>query len=104
MDLYLLMGVCFLYIYACDVVYRFDSELTRALGEADNEREQKDKAIQESIALRAEIFSLHQKMKVWNRVTKYSFHGIPCVFIECRLAFFTMSPTLAEGIHYDLME
>ncbi|XP_058268245.1 unconventional myosin-XVIIIb-like isoform X2 [Hemibagrus wyckioides] len=42
---------------------RFDSELTRALGEADNEREQKDKAIQESIALRSEIFSLHQTLK-----------------------------------------
>ncbi|KAK3521819.1 hypothetical protein QTP70_018550 [Hemibagrus guttatus] len=42
---------------------RFDSELTRALEEADNEREQKDKAIQESIVLRAEIFSLHQTLK-----------------------------------------
>ncbi|XP_053542662.1 unconventional myosin-XVIIIb isoform X2 [Ictalurus punctatus] len=42
---------------------RFDSELTRALEEADNEREQKDKAIQENIALGAEIFSLHRTLK-----------------------------------------
>ncbi|KAF7701100.1 unconventional myosin-XVIIIb-like isoform X2 [Silurus meridionalis] len=43
---------------------RFDSELTRALEEADNEREQKDKAIQESIALGADIVSLHRTLKV----------------------------------------
>ncbi|TTK47635.1 Unconventional myosin-XVIIIb [Bagarius yarrelli] len=42
---------------------RFDSELTRALEETDNEREQKDKSIQESIALRAEIITLHQTLK-----------------------------------------
>ncbi|MCJ8742359.1 hypothetical protein PDJAM_G00081270 [Pangasius djambal] len=42
---------------------RFDSELTRALEEADNEREQKDKAIQENIDLGAEIFSLHRTLK-----------------------------------------
>ncbi|XP_047660634.1 unconventional myosin-XVIIIb isoform X3 [Tachysurus fulvidraco] len=42
---------------------RFDSELTRALEEAENEREQKDKATHESIALRAEIFSLHRTLK-----------------------------------------
>lgn len=47
-----------------NVVYRFDSELTRALEEAENEREQKDKATHESIALRAEIFSLHRTLKV----------------------------------------
>lgn len=51
-----------------NVVYRFDSELTQALEEADNERVQKDKAIQECIALRAEIFSLHQTLKVRSRV------------------------------------
>lgn len=48
--------------------HRFDSELTQALEEADNERVQKDKAIQECIALRAEIFSLHRTLKVWARV------------------------------------
>ncbi|KAF4082136.1 hypothetical protein AMELA_G00148240 [Ameiurus melas] len=42
---------------------RFDSELTRVLEEADNEREQKDKTIQENIALGAEIFSLHRTLK-----------------------------------------
>ncbi|KAJ7988380.1 hypothetical protein DPEC_G00322950 [Dallia pectoralis] len=37
---------------------RFDSELTHALEEADKERELKDKAFQESTALRSEIYSL----------------------------------------------
>lgn len=59
--------MCFWHVYACDLqkfVYRFDSELAQALEEADNERMQKDKAIQESIASRAEIFSLHRILKV----------------------------------------
>ncbi|XP_072515670.1 unconventional myosin-XVIIIb-like [Salminus brasiliensis] len=42
---------------------RFDSELTRALEEAEREREQKDKAIQESTALGGEIFSLRRTLK-----------------------------------------
>ncbi|XP_030625348.1 unconventional myosin-XVIIIb [Chanos chanos] len=42
---------------------RFDTELTQALEEVDNEREQKDKAIQESIALGAEVFTLRQTLK-----------------------------------------
>ncbi|KAM9455976.1 unconventional myosin-XVIIIb [Clarias gariepinus] len=41
---------------------RFDSELTQALEEADNEKEQKDKAIQENTALGAGIFSLRQSL------------------------------------------
>ncbi|XP_034566021.1 unconventional myosin-XVIIIb [Notolabrus celidotus] len=39
---------------------RFDSELTQALKEADNEREQKDKVCQENTALGAEIYSLRR--------------------------------------------
>ncbi|XP_034048963.1 unconventional myosin-XVIIIb-like isoform X2 [Thalassophryne amazonica] len=42
---------------------RFDSELTHALEEADNERELKDKAIQESTALGAEIFFLRHSLQ-----------------------------------------
>ncbi|KAF4108561.1 unconventional myosin-XVIIIb-like isoform X3 [Onychostoma macrolepis] len=42
---------------------RFDSELTQALEEADNEREQKDRAIQENTALGAEIFTLRKTLK-----------------------------------------
>ncbi|XP_048876504.1 LOW QUALITY PROTEIN: unconventional myosin-XVIIIb-like [Brienomyrus brachyistius] len=42
---------------------RFDSELTQALGGADTEREQKEKAIQENIALSAEILSLQRHLK-----------------------------------------
>ncbi|XP_071369479.1 unconventional myosin-XVIIIb, partial [Centroberyx affinis] len=42
---------------------RFDSELTQALEEADNEREQKDKAIQESTALGAEIYTLRRNLQ-----------------------------------------
>ncbi|XP_062870725.1 unconventional myosin-XVIIIb-like isoform X2 [Trichomycterus rosablanca] len=42
---------------------RFDSELTRALEEAENEREQKDKAIHESTTLGAEIFSFRRALK-----------------------------------------
>ncbi|XP_049325011.1 unconventional myosin-XVIIIb-like [Astyanax mexicanus] len=42
---------------------RFDSELTRALEEAESEREQKDRAVQESTALGGEIFSLRRVLK-----------------------------------------
>lgn len=43
---------------------RFDSELTQALEGADTEREQREKAIQENIALSAEILSLQRHLKV----------------------------------------
>ncbi|XP_016431831.1 unconventional myosin-XVIIIb-like [Sinocyclocheilus rhinocerous] len=42
---------------------RFDSELTQALEQADNEREQKERAIQENTTLGAEIFTLHKTLK-----------------------------------------
>ncbi|XP_075949816.1 unconventional myosin-XVIIIb [Anarhichas minor] len=42
---------------------RFDSELTQALEEADTEREQKDKACQESTALGAEIYGLRRNLQ-----------------------------------------
>ncbi|XP_016343496.1 unconventional myosin-XVIIIb-like, partial [Sinocyclocheilus anshuiensis] len=42
---------------------RFDSELTQALEQADNEREQKERAIQENTALGAEIFTLRKMLK-----------------------------------------
>ncbi|XP_056117414.1 unconventional myosin-XVIIIb-like isoform X3 [Rhinichthys klamathensis goyatoka] len=42
---------------------RFDSELTQALEQADNEREQKERAIQENTVLGAEIFTLHKTLK-----------------------------------------
>ncbi|KAF7650042.1 hypothetical protein LDENG_00131310 [Lucifuga dentata] len=42
---------------------RFDNELTQALVEADNEREQKDKAVQESTALGAEIYTLRHSLQ-----------------------------------------
>uniref|UniRef100_A0A8C2H325 Myosin motor domain-containing protein n=1 Tax=Cyprinus carpio TaxID=7962 RepID=A0A8C2H325_CYPCA len=42
---------------------RFDSELTQALEQADNEREQKDRAIQENTTLGAEIFTLRKTLK-----------------------------------------
>ncbi|KAM9338480.1 unconventional myosin-XVIIIb isoform 2-T2 [Symphorus nematophorus] len=42
---------------------RFDSELTQALEEADNEREQKDKTIQENAALGAEIYTLRRNLQ-----------------------------------------
>uniref|UniRef100_UPI003AACADF6 unconventional myosin-XVIIIb-like n=1 Tax=Centroberyx gerrardi TaxID=166262 RepID=UPI003AACADF6 len=42
---------------------RFDSELTQALEEADNEREQKDKVIQENTALGAEIYTLRRNLQ-----------------------------------------
>ncbi|XP_041826615.1 unconventional myosin-XVIIIb-like [Melanotaenia boesemani] len=42
---------------------RFDSELTQALEEADNEREQKEKAFQEMAALGTEIFNLRRNLQ-----------------------------------------
>ncbi|KAL4609513.1 unconventional myosin-XVIIIb-like [Arapaima gigas] len=42
---------------------RFDNELTQALEQADSEREQKEKFIQENAALRAEIFILQRSLK-----------------------------------------
>ncbi|KAK6316196.1 hypothetical protein J4Q44_G00137200 [Coregonus suidteri] len=42
---------------------RFDSELTQALEEADKERELKDKAIHESTALGAEIYTLKRTLQ-----------------------------------------
>ncbi|XP_071322123.1 unconventional myosin-XVIIIb-like isoform X2 [Trachinotus anak] len=42
---------------------RFDNELTQALEEADNEREQKDKAFQENAALGAEIYKLRRDLQ-----------------------------------------
>ncbi|XP_033502527.2 unconventional myosin-XVIIIb [Epinephelus lanceolatus] len=42
---------------------RFDSELTQALEEADNEREQKDKAVQENTALGTEIYTLRRNLQ-----------------------------------------
>ncbi|XP_067289283.1 unconventional myosin-XVIIIb-like isoform X2 [Pseudorasbora parva] len=42
---------------------RFDSELTQALEQADNERDQKERAIQENTVLGAEIFSLRKTLK-----------------------------------------
>ncbi|GLD56815.1 unconventional myosin-XVIIIb isoform X2, partial [Lates japonicus] len=42
---------------------RFDSELTQALEEADNEREQKDKAFQENTALGTEIYTLRRSLQ-----------------------------------------
>uniref|UniRef100_A0A8K9WMR0 Myosin XVIIIB n=1 Tax=Oncorhynchus mykiss TaxID=8022 RepID=A0A8K9WMR0_ONCMY len=43
---------------------RFDSELTQALEEADKERELKDKAIYESTALGAEIYTLKRTLQL----------------------------------------
>uniref|UniRef100_A0AAY4B1S9 Myosin motor domain-containing protein n=1 Tax=Denticeps clupeoides TaxID=299321 RepID=A0AAY4B1S9_9TELE len=42
---------------------RFDSELTQALEEADNEREQKNKAVEEGTALTAEMLGLRHSLK-----------------------------------------
>ncbi|KAM4634781.1 unconventional myosin-XVIIIb [Polymixia lowei] len=42
---------------------RFDSEFTQALEEADNEREQKDKVIQDNTALGAEIYTLRRNLQ-----------------------------------------
>nr|XP_046231592.1 unconventional myosin-XVIIIb-like isoform X2 [Scatophagus argus] len=42
---------------------RFDNELTQALEEADGEREQKDKALQENAALGAEVYALRRSLQ-----------------------------------------
>ncbi|XP_030006849.1 unconventional myosin-XVIIIb isoform X2 [Sphaeramia orbicularis] len=42
---------------------RFDNELTQALEEADNEREQKDKTFQENSALGIEIYTLRHNLQ-----------------------------------------
>ncbi|XP_013876026.1 unconventional myosin-XVIIIb isoform X2 [Austrofundulus limnaeus] len=42
---------------------RFDNELTQALEEANNERELKDKAFQESTALGTEVFNLRRSLQ-----------------------------------------
>ncbi|XP_030292095.1 unconventional myosin-XVIIIb isoform X3 [Sparus aurata] len=42
---------------------RFDNELTQALEEADNEREQKDKAFQENATLGTEIYTLRRNLQ-----------------------------------------
>ncbi|XP_055369543.1 LOW QUALITY PROTEIN: unconventional myosin-XVIIIb-like [Betta splendens] len=42
---------------------RFDNELTQALEEADNEREQKDKAFQENTALGVEVYTLRRSLQ-----------------------------------------
>ncbi|KAK2818617.1 hypothetical protein Q5P01_024178 [Channa striata] len=42
---------------------RFDSELTQALEEADNEREQKDKAFLENTSLGVEIYTLRRSLQ-----------------------------------------
>lgn len=49
-------------------VVRFDSELAQALEEAENERDQKDKALQENTALGTEIYTLRRSLqvRVWN--------------------------------------
>ena len=44
--------------------HRFDNELTQALEEADNEREVKEKVIQESTALTGKLLSLQHNLKV----------------------------------------
>lgn len=48
----------------CLPASRFDSELTQALEEAENEREQKDKVSQENAALGAEIYTLRRSLQV----------------------------------------
>lgn len=52
------------WVRVCVCVCRFDSELTQALEQADNEREQKERAIQENTVLGGEIFTLHKTLKV----------------------------------------
>ncbi|RVE66165.1 hypothetical protein OJAV_G00123730 [Oryzias javanicus] len=44
---------------------RFDNELAQALEEAENEREQKEKALQENATLGAEIFNLRRSLQVY---------------------------------------
>lgn len=46
------------------IVVRFDSELAQALEEAENERDQKDKALQENTALGTEIYTLRRNLQV----------------------------------------
>lgn len=48
-------------------VVRFDSELAQALEEAENERDQKDKALQENTALGTEIYTLRRNLQVRTR-------------------------------------
>lgn len=43
---------------------RFDSELTQALEQAEDEREQKDKAFLENTALGVEIYTLRRHLQV----------------------------------------
>lgn len=43
---------------------RFDNELTQALEEAENERDQKDKVSQENATLGAQIYTLRQNLQV----------------------------------------
>lgn len=45
-------------------VVRFDSELAQALEEAENERDQKDKALQENTGLGTEIYTLRRNLQV----------------------------------------
>lgn len=45
-------------------VVRFDGELAQALEEAENERDQKDKALQENTALGTEIYTLRRDLQV----------------------------------------
>lgn len=48
----------------CLPLSRFDNELTQALEEAENEREQRDKVSQENAALGAEIYTLRRSLQV----------------------------------------
>lgn len=57
-------ALCLVCVPVCVCVCRFDSELTQALEQADNEREQKDRVILENTALGAEIFTLRKTLKV----------------------------------------
>lgn len=57
---------------ACLPPSRFDSELTQALEEAENEREQKDKVFQENSALGTEIYTLRHSLQV-RKPTLFSF-------------------------------
>ena len=59
----LCVGVC-LCINIAIVCYRFDSELTQALEEAENERQLKDKVTQENTAMGGEIYSLRHNLQV----------------------------------------
>lgn len=48
---------------------RFDNELTQALEEAENERDQKDKALQENAMLVTEIYTLRRNLQVCTGLT-----------------------------------